>query len=195
MTSIQKHWQNALERTYKTHHIDLFDNLIDYLNRNNDSVIILFDETSVTNIEETLLKLNSYNFATVLLFNALPDVTHAIKLLTKSIKGYENSYIHKENLLKMIRSVEGGQNWLFPKLTHYIINKYIQDNDKKEITFMKLLTEQEKSIALMIADGLTNKEISQKKSIALSTVKGHIHHIFDKVGVADRFALALKFKQ
>jgi len=59
---------------------------------------------------------------------------------------------------------------------------------------MPRLTEKEKDIALMIAEGLSNKEIAQKEKIALSTVKGHVHHIFEKAGVSDRISLALKFK-
>ena len=59
---------------------------------------------------------------------------------------------------------------------------------------MPLLTPKEKEIALMIADGLSNKEIVQKEKIALSTVKGHIQKIFEKAGVSDRVSLALKFK-
>ena len=124
----------------------------------------------------------------------MPEVHHASTLLGYGIRGYENSYIHKDNLLKMLSSVENGQNWLFTDLTHYIINKYIQSNSENEPDFIKLLTEREKDIALMIADGLSNKEIAQKQKIALSTVKGHIHHIFEKAGVTDRIALALKFK-
>ena len=46
----------------------------------------------------------------------------------------------------------------------------------------------------MIADGLSNKEIAQRGKIALSTVKGHIHHIFEKAGVSDRISLVLKFR-
>ena len=59
---------------------------------------------------------------------------------------------------------------------------------------MSLLTEKEKDITLMIADGLSNKEIAKEEKIALSTVKGHIQHIFEKAHVTDRISLALKFK-
>jgi DNA-binding NarL/FixJ family response regulator len=194
MSSVLKHWENALNQSYQTVPIDNFEALIQYLNENSDPVIILFDEMSTSNIKDSLLKVKSYDFTTILLFNAVPEVHHASTLLGYGIRGYENSYIHKDNLLKMLSTVENGQNWLFSDLTHYIINKYIQSNSENEPDFIKLLTEREKDIAQMIADGLSNKEIAQKQKIALSTVKGHIHHIFEKAGVSDRIALALKFK-
>jgi len=194
MSSIQKHWQNALDTNYNTILIEKFKDLIKYLDTNDNSTIILLDEMSTSNIENTLLKLKSYSFAKVLLFNAVPDVHHASTLLSKGIKGYENSFIHKDNLLKMLISVENGNSWLFAQLTNYIINKYVQNNSKNEPEFIKLLTEKEKDIALMLADGLSNKEIVEKEKIALSTVKGHISRIFEKAGVNDRVSLALKFK-
>jgi len=194
MSSIKKHWENALSGNYSTVSIDNFEKLINYLNSNQDNLIIMLDEMSVSDISESLSSLETYRNATILVFNALPEVHHASTLLKKGIKGYENSYIAKENLLKMIKGVEDGYRWLFSDLTHFIINKYIQTIDKSEPDFMHLLTQNEKDVSLMIADGFSNKEIAQKKKIALSTVKGHIHHIFEKAGVSDRISLALKFR-
>ena len=194
ISSILKHWQNALEKTYLTVAIEDFDALVHSLKENQDPIIVLFDEMSVSDIYSSLQKLKECNCLIVLLFNAIPEVHHASTLLKEGIKGYENSYIHKDNLLKMISSVENGNSWFFSDLTHFIINKYVKNIDENEPDFMHILTEREKDIALMIAHGLNNKEIAQREKIALSTVKGHIHHIFEKAGVSDRISLALKFR-
>lgn len=194
MSSIKKHWENALAKSHLSTHIENFTKLTQYLDEHVSPVIIMFDEMSVTDIQKALLELRRYPFATVLLFNALPEAHHASFLLKEGIKGYENSYINKENLLKMLYSVENGDNWLFSDLTHYIINKYIQNITKDEPRFMPLLTEREKDVALMIADGLSNKEIASLEGLAISTVKKHVGHIFEKAGVSDRVGLVLKFK-
>ncbi len=192
MTSIKKHWENCLSKKYLTTHIDNFDALTKHLKNNEEDFIIMLDELSISDIDKVLLALDAYH--NILIFNSRPEVHHASTLLSKGIKGYENSYIAKENLLKMLESIEDGQRWLFSALTHFIINKYIKTIDKSEPDFLHLLTQNEKDVALMIADGLSNKEIAQQKKIALSTVKGHIHHIFEKAGVVSRVELALKFK-
>jgi DNA-binding NarL/FixJ family response regulator len=194
MSSILKHWENALKDSYDTVSIDNFDQLREYLTKEKNRVIVMLDEMSLLNIEETLLKLKEYPHAIILLFNAVPEVYHASTLLGSGIKGYENSYINKENLLKMLSTVENGNNWLFPDLTYFIINKYIQNKKKDEPDFVSSLTEKEKSITFMVAEGLSNKEIAQREKIALSTVKSHIHNIFEKANVTDRISLALKFK-
>lgn len=194
MSSIQKHWESALQPSYTTMSVRKLSTLTDYLDLDKTPISILFDEMSVSNIHIALRTIKAYKFVTVLLFNVLPEVHHVEGLLSEGIRGYENSYLDKDNLLKMLQNVEEGNNWFFPDFTHYIINKYIKNRTKHEPDFLPLLTEQEKDIAAMVADGLSNKEIAQAKKIALSTVKGHIRHIFEKANVTDRVALALKFK-
>ena len=53
------------------------------------------------------------------------------------------------------------------------------------------LTDRELEIAMAIVGGLTNREIATKFSISERTVKNHLTHIFDKVGVSSRLELGL----
>ena len=194
MTSIKKHWENSLSKKHLTTHMNNTNTMLEYLKQHDDDFFIMLDELSIPDIDVLLTDLNKFNRYKILVFNSVPEVHHAATLLQKGIQGYENSYIAKENLLRMLQSIEEGNRWLFSDLTHFIINKYVQTIDKSEPDFIHKLTHNEKDIALMIADGLTNKEITQQKKIALSTVKGHIQHIFEKAGVSSRIELALKFK-
>ena len=194
MSSIKKHWNDALFNLYNRINIEDTSKLLNHLKINTKPIIIMIDEQSVPNIDELLEELNTLPYVDILLFHSIPEVHHASLLLGKNVKGYENAFLHKVNLLKMLQSVESGKNWLFADLTHYIINKFIQNTTNTEPEFMSTLTHKEKEITLMITDGLSNKEIAQAEKIALSTVKGHIHKIFEKAGVTDRVSLVLKFK-
>ena len=58
-----------------------------------------------------------------------------------------------------------------------------------------VLTEREKQVLKLVANGLTNKEISSSLSIRESTVENHIHHIYKKLKISNRahaVAYALK---
>ena len=48
------------------------------------------------------------------------------------------------------------------------------------------LTAREKQVLYLIADGLTNRDISCRLSISESTVENHIHHIYEKLGISNR---------
>ena len=48
------------------------------------------------------------------------------------------------------------------------------------------LTDRENQVLKLIADGLTNREISRRLSISESTVENHIHHTCEKLGISNR---------
>lgn len=194
MFSIKKHWSDAVSDTYECIHVEDPKEIIKHLKSFECNMDILLDELSVKDIRATLDELKKFPSIKILLFNAVPEVHHASTLISENIRGYENSYIQKKNLLKMLESIENGKNWLFKDLTNYIINKFIQNSSQEEPEFLQQLTPTEKEIALMVSNGFTNKEIVKAKKIALSTVKNHIKKIFEKAGVSDRVSLALKFK-
>ena len=52
------------------------------------------------------------------------------------------------------------------------------------------LTVRERDVILLVSEGLSNKEIGRRLDIREGTVKTHLHNIYQKVGIANRTALA-----
>jgi len=193
-SAIKKHWTTALEGEYDTFVIESQAELLDMLAQSQDAVTVMVDEDSLEDLQETVPQLKQYDQATLLFFKSVPEVHHASIIIGQNVKAYENAFIHKDNLLLLLHKIEKGKSWLFTDLMNHIISKFIQDNNSSNPAFMSQLTQTEKDIAIMVANGLSNKEIAKIKGIALSTVKGHMQHIFRKAGVSDRISLALQFK-
>ena len=57
------------------------------------------------------------------------------------------------------------------------------------------LTTREHDVYALVCQGLSNTEIARQLFIAESTVKVHLHHVFDKLGIRNRTALALGHAQ
>ena len=53
------------------------------------------------------------------------------------------------------------------------------------------LSQREREIVGLVAQGYKNREMAEKMFISEQTVKNHLHNIFDKLGVSDRLELAL----
>ena len=53
-----------------------------------------------------------------------------------------------------------------------------------------LLTDRERQIMTLVADGLSNKEIARRLNTADGTIKVHLHHIFQKLEISNRTVLA-----
>lgn len=51
---------------------------------------------------------------------------------------------------------------------------------------LPVLTDREQQVLKLIADGLTNREISRNLLISESTAENHIHHIYAKLGISNR---------
>ena len=57
------------------------------------------------------------------------------------------------------------------------------------------LTQREREVALLVAEGLRSREVAERLGIASQTVKSHLKTIFDKLGVRNRVELARRLEQ
>jgi DNA-binding CsgD family transcriptional regulator len=57
------------------------------------------------------------------------------------------------------------------------------------------LTQREREVALLVADGLRSREVAERLAIAPQTVKSHLKTIFDKLGVRNRVELARRLER
>jgi DNA-binding NarL/FixJ family response regulator len=56
------------------------------------------------------------------------------------------------------------------------------------------LTPQERTVAGLVATGLTNREIAERLFVTTNTVETHVRHIFQKLAVSSRTQLAITFR-
>ncbi len=63
-----------------------------------------------------------------------------------------------------------------------------------QVTAADGLTQREREVALLVADGLRSREVAERLGIAAQTVKSHLKTIFDKLGVRNRVELARRLQ-
>ncbi len=101
---------------------------------------------------------------------------------------------------KSLLKVQAGEIWLDSNTTAAVIRQFaapvtveahpVPVNGKPNRERMQL-SQREREIIVLIAQGYKNKEIAEKMFITEQTVKNHLHNVFDKLGVSDRLELAL----
>jgi two-component system, NarL family, nitrate/nitrite response regulator NarL len=100
---------------------------------------------------------------------------------------------------KSISKVHAGEIWLDSNTTAAVIRQFanpadfpaIHGGNGKSSRERAQLSQREREIIILIAQGYKNKEIAEKMFITEQTVKNHLHNVFDKLGVSDRLELAL----
>lgn len=107
------------------------------------------------------------------------------------VSGYLLKDTTCEDLVDAIRKVhKGGDVVLSPSISKFVVNAYAkQAFNEKTVDSLKLLTEREKQILRLIADGKTNKEIARCLSISKCTVNSHRANIMQKVKIHDTAGL------
>ena len=92
-----------------------------------------------------------------------------------------------------IRSVALGADVVPPALTGTLLTHIAQQAAGRPMPGVAeavRMTKREREIMNLIAEGLSNKEIAQRLSIATYTVKSHVHNILEKLALHSRLQIA-----
>ena len=116
------------------------------------------------------------------------DVVRAMRLGARGIVLKQSA---SDLLVKSIHRVYSGEIWLDNRMTAEVMKAFAKSSDNGPRRDKPLLSDREKEIVQLVAQGYRNKEIGEKLFISEQTVKNHLHNIFDKLGVSDRLELAL----
>ena len=116
------------------------------------------------------------------------DVVRAMRLGARGVVLKQSA---SDLLLKSIRQVHDGEIWLDNRMTAEVIDAFKRSAESGQRREKPLLSDREKEVVQLVAQGFRNREIGEKLFISEQTVKNHLHNIFDKLGVSDRLELAL----
>jgi len=96
-----------------------------------------------------------------------------------------------EQLIAAIRTVAAGDALLSPAVTRRVIRRFSRIPNPEPPDGLDELTAREREILRLVVDGLSNAEIGQALFIGETTVKTHVTHILQKLGVRDRMQLVV----
>jgi DNA-binding NarL/FixJ family response regulator len=91
-----------------------------------------------------------------------------------------------EQLISAVRTVAGGNALLSPAITKHVIKQFARIPRPVLPKELNYLTAREQDILRLIATGLSNAEIGHQLYISETTVKTHVTHILQKLGLRDR---------
>jgi len=112
------------------------------------------------------------------------------------IAGYLGADSSSRDLVATVRRTAAGEVVCPPRLTALLLGKFAdQANDRATRAGVHALTCREREILELLADGLCNKLIARRLSVALPTVKNHVHSILDKWDVRSRGEAAARYRR
>jgi len=124
----------------------------------------------------------------ILILSMLDDNT-----IFNALRAGANGYILKgargEETLRAIRAVANGQSIFSPNVARRM-KRHFDRTDQNELFYN--LTEREREILILLAQGLTNTAIAEQLSLSVKTVRNRVSDIFAKLQVHDRSEAILK---
>lgn len=127
----------------------------------------------------------------VIVVTATEDDRDVVRAMRLGARGVVLKQSATDLLLRSIRKVHQGEIWLDQRMTAEVMKAFAKSADSGTRREKPLLSDREKEIVQLVAQGYRNREIGEKLFISEQTVKNHLHNIFDKLGVSDRLELAL----
>jgi DNA-binding NarL/FixJ family response regulator len=123
----------------------------------------------------------------------VPTQSDIVEFVEAGASGFILKVATVKEFLGTIRSVAQGIKVLPPSLAGSLFSHVIEHAVKKKgkITNLVRMTKREREIIVLIADGLSNKEIAQQLNIATHTVKSHVHNIMEKLALHSRLQIAM----
>jgi DNA-binding NarL/FixJ family response regulator len=120
----------------------------------------------------------------VLMFTSFAEHAQVKSLLDAGAHGYLLKDAGREEIRRAINTVANGQPYLHPLAEAALRGRVGHQG-------LERLTDRERDVLLLVAEGKSNKEVGRKLNLTEGTVKGYVSAIFEKLGVNDRTQAAL----
>jgi DNA-binding NarL/FixJ family response regulator len=121
----------------------------------------------------------------VVVLTTFSDRYRIVQALDAGAIGYLLKDAEPTQIVEGVRAAAGEGSPLDPRAARTLLRERIERAPGEE------LTERERDVLMLLANGLSNKQIGRRLGIAEKTVKAHLSNVFRTIGVADRTQAAL----
>ena len=104
-------------------------------------------------------------------------------------RGYLVKNTTRDELIQAIHIVAGGDRYLGKEVSELITSGFMRRVQVKDDPGEEVLSKRELEIMVLTANGIGNKEISEKLFISIRTVESHKNHIMQKLGLKSSLEL------
>jgi DNA-binding NarL/FixJ family response regulator len=153
-----------------------------------DPTVILMDirMPELDGLQATRRILAADNSARILILTTFGLDEYVYEALRAGASGFVLKDDPPEQLIAAVRTVAAGDALLSPAITKNVIKQFTRVPRPSRPKELDELTAREQEILRLIAGGLSNAEIGQQLFISETTVKTHVTHILQKLGLRDR---------
>ncbi len=128
----------------------------------------------------------------VIILSMHADESYIIRALSAGARAYLLKDATDEDLLPAVRMVASGKPFFSPAVTGVLVEDYVRQLQTRGMSdSYHLLTDREKEVLQLLAEGRTNKEVASILNLGLSTVETHRGNLMQKLNLHNTAEIVL----
>jgi len=156
--------------------------------KNEVDVVLLDIRMPVMNGVEACKKIREKTNTRVLILTTFDEDEYIVQAIKNGASGYMLKSSEPKEIIDAIKIINNGNTYMQGDIMDKLRDNIFENKSSKKL---ENFTEREKQIIELIAEGLSNKEISQKIFISEGTVKNYITSILNKTELKHRTQIAI----
>jgi two-component system, NarL family, response regulator NreC len=120
------------------------------------------------------------------------DESYVVRALNAGARGYLLKEATDDDLLPAVRAVAAGRSFFSPAISELLLEDYMRHLKQRGLEdSYHLLTDREKEVLQLLAEGHSNKEVASALDVSLSTVETHRSNLMQKLGLHNTAEIVL----
>ena len=157
-----------------------------------DVVLMDIGMPEMNGLEATRLIKERWPQIQVLLLTVHDDEEYLFRALKVGASGYVLKEAEAAELVRAIEAAHSGEMFLYPSVVRSLVHDYLRrvgEGGEEERQHLEALTERQREVLQLIADGRTTQEIAERLVISPHTVQTHRQNIMRKLNLHSRAEL------
>lgn len=148
-------------------------------------------------VEATRRLVGHFPGARVIILTTFDDDEYVFEGLRGGALGYLLKDVSVHDLVEAIRTVMAGGVLIEPSVARKVVAELarLRPTPSPPSRLPEPLSEREREVLRLLAEGLTNREIAERLYLAEGTVKNYVTNILNKIGARDRTQAALRARE
>jgi DNA-binding NarL/FixJ family response regulator len=151
-----------------------------------DVILMVLKMPGINGIEATRRILYASPRIGVLVLTMFETDETVFAAMRAGVRGYMLKAADQEEVIRAVKAVSHGEAIFSPAIAERLIHYFAALKPATEDQVFPELTDREREILHLIAQGHSNLEIADRLLLSIKTVQNHVSNIFSKLQVADR---------
>ncbi len=152
-----------------------------------DIIIMDINMPKLGGLEATIEIKKMWPDTKVLVLTQYEDKEYITRFLKAGVSGYLLKKAVGSDLLTGLRAISRGELYLYSSIATEVVSRYLHgDNSRDAVDPYDKLSDREKQVLKLVAEGYTHKEVADMLHISAKTVIAHQTNIGEKLGIHTR---------